>query len=337
MSHDLYLGKCYTGREPAWHSLGIVNPEGMNAVPSYNQFGLTETRYEPLHFILPDGRTVTSEFGMMVRPAENEYGWTIVSDVPMNKDWHTPSFLEVCEAWDQAGLPVIDTMGILNEKKGNRMFITVKLPTTEIVEEKYQPYLALFYCLDGRMAHRWGYTFVRVVCANTWAAALGEKEGIFKIRKNSNLLIDLPEWFEGAWSAAENRINIHRQAMEMLVRLPMTEELLQAALEVAVPVGSLIYTGSTKEDARREKQYKALESQAIAHRAAIMERYESKDEEAMYNDKAGTAYHLLGAYTEWADHKAPARSETSRALNAFAGIRAQRKQILAKWLLEQLN
>lgn len=336
MSHDLYQNQCYTGREPAWHNLGVVNPDGLAAVPSYQQFGVTEARFEPLYFKLPDERTVTSEFGMMVRPADNEYGWTMVSDVPMHKDWHTPSFLEVCQAWDAAGLPVVDTLGILNEKKGNRMFVTVKLPTTSIVGEEYQPYLALFYCLDGRMAHRWGYTFVRVVCANTWTAALNEKDGIFKIRKNSNLLEDMQEWFGGAYANAREKVTLHQMAMENLVRLPMTEDLMMAALEVAVPVSNLYLTGVAKQDELRVKAHEAQQKQAIAHKAEILERYESSDTEADFGKHKNTAYHFLGAYTEWADHYAPARNPHNRAMNAFTGVRSQRKVILTKWLLEQV-
>ena len=336
MSADLYENKCYTGREPAWHALGVVNPDGMAAVPSYEQFGITEARFEPLYFKLEDERAITSEFGMMVRPAENEYGWTMVSDVPMHKDWNTPSFLEVCQAWDAAQLPVVDTLGILNEKKGNRMFVTVKLPTVEIVSEEYQPYLALFYCLDGRMAHRWGYTFVRVVCANTWAAALSEKEGIFKIRKNSNLLEDMEEWFGGAYHNAQEKVELHKVAMQDLVNLPMNVELLDAALEVAVPVSNLYLTGVASQDELRIRNNKSQEKQAVVHRAEILERYESKDVEADYGKYAHTAYHFLGAFTEWTDHFAPARNVHNRAMKAFTGTYAQRKVILTKWLLEQI-
>lgn len=181
-----------------------------------------------------------------------------------------------------------------------------------------------------------GIHLSRVVCANTFAAALAEKEGIFKIRHNSTLLDDLPEWFANAWGAANKRIEIQKLAMEGLVTLHMTPELIEQSLAVALPVGNLIFTGNPKADELRQNQYDSRERMAMKHRLEVMERYEATDEAANYGQYSDTAYHLLGAFAEWADHFAPARTDSSRALKAFTGIYAQSKQVLGEFLLKQV-
>lgn len=334
MGHDLYLDKCYFGREPGWHSLGNVNEEGLTATEALRQFQIETEYFERLYYFR-DGAAIESPFGMMVRNDPGAlYGFSEVSDLPLRATWHNLPFDTIAKCWDEGGMPVVDTLGVLGSKKGNRLFITVKLPTVGIAGDEFVPYILWLYSLDGRTAHNYGYTFVRVVCANTVAMALSEGFTL-KVRKNSNLLEDLPKWLRGAWESSEDRLTAHAAAVSTLTHLDMTEQMVQEALEVAVPVGNLILTGNREYDDLREKRYEQQLLIADRNRAQVLERYNSDDETAIMSvGNRWTAYHFYMAYIEWADHFAPARDDKNRAMSALVGAHAAHKANLAKHLLK---
>lgn len=334
MGHDLYLDKCYFGREPGWHMLGNVNEEGATAVDALKGFGIATERLEPLYYI-KDGQLFESAFGMMVRDNEGAtmLGFDEVSDLPLRQTWHNIPFMEIAKMWDSSGMPVVDTLGILGNTKGNRMFMTVRLPVVPIANEDWVPYLMFLYSLDGRMAHRYGTTFVRVVCANTVAMAVDEGYTL-KVRKNSNLLEILPQWLRGAWEGCEGRFAAQAEALTRLTNVSMTDELIAGALEVAVPVGNLIFTGDPDTDALREKRHESAKDCADRDRLQILERYYSTDETANMGALTGTAYHFYMAAVEWYDHFAPARDDKNRAMSALVGAHASHKANLAKHLLK---
>ena len=334
MAHDIYLDKCYFGREPAWHMLGNVNEEGSSATEALKAFEIETEYLQPLYYVV-DGQIFETAFGMMVRDngGATMLGFDEVSDLPLRQTWHNLPFKEIAKTWDEAEMPPVDTLGILGNTKGNRMFMTVRLPVVPIVGESYVPYLMFLYSLDGRMAHRYGTTFVRVVCANTLAMALSEGHTM-KVRKNSNLLEILPTWFKGAWEGCEARFSAQAEALASLADIPMTDELVQQALEVAVPVGNLILTGDPDTDALREKRYESQLDVADRNRQQVLNCYYGEGETSVAGESANTAYHFYNAYIEWADHLAPARDEKNRAMSALIGAHASHKTNLAKWLLK---
>ena len=196
MAHDLEnIGgrtAFVTARQHAWHRLGMVLPEAFTAAEAmeHAQLGGWNVRKEPLQTVVlgPDGVTnlpVPERFATVrTNPATSRpevLGVVGAQYRPIQNE----ALADVLDALvDESGAH-FETAGSL--KGGRQVFLTMKLPQGIRVGgvDQVDTYLAALNSHDGTSAFRLIVTPVRIVCANTQAAALRRAQSSFSIQHSA--------------------------------------------------------------------------------------------------------------------------------------------------------
>lgn len=166
-------------REKPWHGLGTMVEEAPNSADALRLAGLDWT-VEQKNIQLCGGSKVPG-FKANVRSSDSKI-LGVVSDryrVIQNK--------EAFEFTDNiiGGDVRYETAGSLNG--GKKIWLLAKLPTTEIVGDKTEPYLCFSNTHDGSGAVRVCMTPIRVVCNNTLNLALDSAKRAWSVRHTGSL------------------------------------------------------------------------------------------------------------------------------------------------------
>jgi len=196
MAHNLDItagtATALFAREDAWHKLGTTLPDAFTAEDAMDigHLGGWNVRKAPLtlHDASPDD---DAEVAILDVPDR----WATVRTNPINgrtdylgvvgKSYSPIQNEEHCELLNalvgESGAH-FDTAGALCG--GRQVFITMKLPETMLIGgvDQLDVYIAALNSHDGTSAFRLMTTPVRIVCANTQAAALRDNSGVFSIR-----------------------------------------------------------------------------------------------------------------------------------------------------------
>src|SRR5664279_2944989 len=180
-------------RQHAWHRLGEVLPAGFTAAQamSHARLGGWNVRKQPLQttpILGTDGVAVLDvpeQFATIrtnpVTGRPDVLGVVGSGYTPIQNEQHA----DLLDALvDESGAH-FETAGSL--RGGRQVFITMKLPTTMRVGgvDPVDLYLVACNSHDGTSAFRLLVSPVRVVCANTQAAAIGRAKSSFSIRHTS--------------------------------------------------------------------------------------------------------------------------------------------------------
>lgn len=197
-----------SARQPAWHQLGTVLPDTFTAEDAMTKglLGGWNVRKEQLYTHVAD-----AEGNPVQLPVTDRF-----ATVRTNPSTGRPEYLgvvgsfyepiqneEQCELLnaltDESGA-VFETAGAI--RGGREVFVTMKIPRTMQIggQDNVDLYIAAFNAHDGTAPFRLVTTPVRVVCANTQAAALRNFKGSFTIRHTSG---------------ARNQIALARQALDL--------------------------------------------------------------------------------------------------------------------------
>jgi phage/plasmid-like protein (TIGR03299 family) len=182
MAHELATDA--TGRvsmawygEPPWHGLGTELARPMTAAEAMREGGLEyEVHSLPLfgEFTGPDGATRRVECPdsvMNVRSDDGRVMGTVSRQFRVIQNHEAFSFLD-----DLVGEGNLEyhTVGALG--RGERVWMLAKVPgriRVRSTDDVSETFLLLANGHDGSMALRCYFTPIRVVCANTWAMAMG--------------------------------------------------------------------------------------------------------------------------------------------------------------------
>lgn len=166
-------------REKPWHGLGTMVEEAPNSADALRLAGLDWT-VEQKNIQLYGGSKVPG-YKANVRSSDGKI-LGVVSDryrVIQNK--------EAFEFTDNiiGGDVRYETAGSMNG--GKKIWLLAKLPTTEIVGDKTEPYLCFSNTHDGSGAVRVCMTPIRVVCNNTLNLALDSARRAWSVRHTGSL------------------------------------------------------------------------------------------------------------------------------------------------------
>lgn len=166
-------------REKPWHGLGTMVEEAPNSADALRLAGLDWT-VEQKNIQLCGGSKVPG-YKANVRSSDGKI-LGVVSDryrVIQNK--------EAFEFTDNiiGGDVRYETAGSMNG--GKKIWLLAKLPTTEIVGDKTEPYLCFSNTHDGSGAVRVCMTPIRVVCNNTLNLALDSARRAWSVRHTGSL------------------------------------------------------------------------------------------------------------------------------------------------------
>ena len=316
MSANLYEGnKFYSLRVPAWHKQGFVN-EGepldidgvLDAMDANYTYELTD-----IYADMPDGsRYLVEEKKANLRIHANGTA-TFIGVVGNRFKNHYERELDrlVRILLDEFGIS-IETALYLGER-GNRFALTFKLPYTITIGGKdvSESYLFASTAFDGTQATRLRNVLTRVVCGNTWSAAMREKGNRASIRHSSDLsninVQQVREQMDLALGSAQEAEALANELAAITLRDEDIDQFLANLFPIPEGVDQWNYDNQTKGVKKsytigKEKRRKV---------SALLD----ADTNNMW---AGTGWGLFNAVTEWADHEARSKDRAGMVMDGAA-------------------
>jgi len=209
---------------------------------------------------------------------------------------------------DQSGGAHFETAGAL--RGGRETFVTMKLPTAMVFDgvdgsaDRTEFYLAALNSHDGSSSYRCIVTPVRIVCANTQAAAIGSARASFAIRHTGGARTSIQQ-ARDALKLSWRYVEAFEAEAARLYAQPMDTEQVRGFAERLFDVEA----AGTEATARHRRD----------HARGIVTLWTSSPSIAPI---AGTRWAAYNAVTEYLDHVVPVRGARSRS--AAATTRALR-------------
>ncbi|MGP5165085.1 DUF932 domain-containing protein [Arthrobacter rhombi] len=304
----------FAARKSAWHRLGVVTEEAQAAEHALQLAHLDgwDVHKEPLQTVATAGDeldvlTVPDKFATV-----RTHPFTGKPDVlgvvgkvysPIQNEEHC----DLLNALVDASGAHFETAGSL--RGGREVFVTMKLPEHMKVGgvDDVDMYIAALNSHDGSSPFRLMVTPIRVVCANTQAAALQHAKGTFNIRHTRSAMGHI-EQARQALSLTFRYQEEFQAAAERMIQESLTDAAFGDLVERLMPTPSENATNRVKDN-HREKA----------------DRLEWLFADAPTNDAIrGTRWAGYQAVTEFVDHYAPAKLnrycedvETARSMAAI--------------------
>lgn len=324
MSHDLSIREtgeveyAYAGQKP-WHGLGQAVAGAMTAEEAIRManLGWTVSKRE---LITVDGIAVPENFAIVRDDTNTALGVVGPQYIPTQIN----EALAFCDAvTGLAGAKYI-SVGALGG--GKRIFIVAQLNGIIRIkgDDTVERFLTFCHSHDGTMAHRLFLPTIRVVCANTLNMALNSSEARegFYARHTGNLEYKVDQ--------AASILGFMNKRFELF------EEQAKALAEVVCSVQQVEkFIRSTFEIEKPEE----VSDQKKSAINSVLDNFENGEKNKLAGI-AGTAWALLNATTEFADHSAPAviTDDTERRFNSIMfGGGADLKRRAFNAALEMVN
>lgn len=302
-----------TAREHAWHKLGTVAPQEFTAAEAMQIAFLGGWN---VHKVALMTEPVFSDQDVTMLEVPDKFATVRTNPKTGRKDVlgvvgndYTPIQNEdhaelLNTVVDQSGAH-FETAGSL--KGGRQVFITMKMPNTMQIggRDAVDLYLVALNSHDGTSSFRLLVSPVRVVCANTQAAAIAEAKSSFKIRHTSGAQGNITQARE-ALSLTFKYAEAFEAKAEAMIREQVTRDEFNALI-AKVWTSDAADTGSKR--ARTIQGNRAGELNRLMWRADTNENIR------------GTRWAAYQSITEYLDHTAPiaAKSgqDTARAERAI--------------------
>ncbi len=204
----------------------------------------------------------------------------------------------------------LETAGVL--KEGRKLWALAKTGQQTVLKggDTVNGYLLLATACDGTLATTAQFTSVRVVCNNTLAIALADGSGAVKVPHRTQFNPQAVKQQLGIAVSSWDSFMVRMRALsERKVRPTQAHDFFRRLLDMP----SLATT-----EAKPQPNDRALR--------AIRALYDGKGMGADLPAAAGTAWGLVNAVTQYADHERRARSADHRLDSAWFGVGANLKQ-----------
>lgn len=229
MAHNLFGERFVSVRSPAWHRLGKVLDKPVSALQAWNQAGPYEVHLENL--IAAQSRTPTTQRAIVRLPCKDDPQFRILGTVSETYTLITPT--QFCDVWDRCTNARIETIGALG--KGETFFVTTKLPSFTIKDEKLDNYLLGISPMTGKDAAQVRVTPVRVVCQNTLIAAQRNSSESHRVVHTQDAVSQLTYWFKEVWEARQAKTEALQGAFLALSNAHMIDETVNTLLYATYP------------------------------------------------------------------------------------------------------
>lgn len=218
----------------------------------------------------------------------------------------------------------IETLGSF--KSGRVIYACAPLDSFELGErDRVWTYALFTNAHDGTAALRVMPTSIRVVCANTHAAATGQAEGkrlVVTLRHSSGIQDRLPAVRACLRGAAAYAAHIREQAEALAARRMTEEEIQRFFVEVWTKVNGPIPSEKEATDrGTRTRRTRALEGIA-----AWVDNLREEQQVLKVSDPS--AWHATNAVTTWIDHDKSARGDRLFS-NVLGGSAEQKAAVYA--------
>lgn len=302
MAHQIYRNAAmmWVGQMP-WHGLGTELPANATWERVCEVVGFYQVEERPL--FVPGLTEPIDDKKALVRKDTGEYLSTV------GADYGVVQFSGMAEAvMTAAGKEaVFHTAGLLGEK-GIRGWLLGELPNPIKVKgdkSEIRKYILATGAHTGWNKIVFKNVATRVVCANTVAAALHEKDGAFErtIRHTSRASERLQSAAKAFKSVAEGYEKFGQLA-NLLAGVKLNAEKQRAVIDAVLPL---------HKDKDNSRRIQARQSVEALHESAVG-----------LDGIKGTAWGAYQAWTEWADHH--------QNFRALPGRSAQAVRLESVWL-----
>ena len=193
----------------------------------------------------------------------------------------------------------LETAGSLRD--GKQVWVLGKMPETKILDDAFEPYVCFTNSHDGTSSIRACMTPTRVVCMNTLNLALSSAQRSWSTRHIGDIQGKLIEAQHSLGLISAYMSELDTEA-NRLAEIKVTDEAVEAMLDILYPV---------KDDDSdiRKRRVSNLKSNFFNCLAAPdIKQYK------------GTAYAVINAATDYADHGAPFRATAKFEENRWGQI-----------------
>jgi phage/plasmid-like protein (TIGR03299 family) len=302
-------------RQDAWHKLGTVVDKELTAEEALALAHLSGWNVRKESIFLADGTKVPDRFATVrnnpFKAGQNDVLGVVGSKYePIQNEDHA-NLLDALVG--ESGAHFETAGSLLN---GKQTFITMKLPDTIEIGgiDKIDTYIAALNSHDGSKAFQFIVTPIRIVCANTQAAALHEAKSRFSVRHTKS-------GADGIILQARETLNM---TFKYLTSFQMeAEKMIQTELDDSKFFEIVEQLYAAPDDASD-----IIKLRTENHRSKIMELF--YDSPTM-TDIRGTVWSGYQAVTEYLDHyvsvqgKSPEQIEMHRAMQVASGLSDDRK------------
>ena len=282
-------------REKPWHGLGTRVEEAPTSADALRLAGLdwTVDRHDvhlPTGAVIPNYKAnVRSSDGAVLGVVSDQY--KIVQNVDA---------FAFTDALIGGDVPVrYDTAGSL--RSGRKIWLLAKLPDTEIVGDKTEPYLCFSNTHDGSGAIRVCMTPVRVVCNNTLNIALSGAKRAWSVRHTGDIQAKLHE--------ARMCLDMANKYMDKLA--VYADHLANKTIkdeEIAKILDEMFPIAEDSTDREKQNATKARTEYMICYFAPDIAKFK------------GTAWGALNAMSDMVGHNAPRRQTANYWENNWGRI-----------------
>jgi phage/plasmid-like protein (TIGR03299 family) len=277
-----------SAREDAWHKLGVTLENTFDAETALEKAHLAGWNVRKLSLTMTDengNNTVlpnrwATAYTNPITSATEYLGVVGGNYTPIQNEEHT----ELLNALvDESGAH-FETAGSL--RGGKQTFISMKMPDTMNVggQDPVDLYLVALNSHDGSSPFRFLITPVRVVCANTQAAAIQQAKSSFSIRHVRGAQGHIQEARE-ALDLTFKYVEAFETAAEQMLQVSMTD------IEFNRIIAGLFEADSAKT--------KRQENTAAQHMDAVMNLWRNS---TTMDGIQGTRWGAYQAVTEYTDH-----------------------------------
>jgi phage/plasmid-like protein (TIGR03299 family) len=301
MAHELEVfndgtAAFFSARLDAWHRLGTVTSGCLSAaeVMQVAYLGGWDVRTEKLRTVESNAKVPAKLATTRLHPktGQREVLGLVGPRYQVVQNEQACELLDMIAGETGAGF---ETAGSL--RGGREVFVTMRLPDTLTVAgvDPIELYLAMCTSHDGSRAGRVLLTPVRIVCANTQAAAFADNKGEYTFRHSGDITAKLAD-VRQALGLIPTYLDCFGEAAEKMATTALEWPQLQTIAHQLWPLDDDAAEAAYLKQLARDRDLKALFEQAPTQEAV-----------------RGTAWAGYQAITEWLDHEQPAKSEHHRA------------------------
>lgn len=232
MTADLFGQRFYGARDKAaWHGQGFTDnlehsaEEALDLIGTYTvhklQLQTIITRQDGTHIEVP-------AYGLVRSPVADDPHEAYFGTVSDGYRLVTPE--EFVKLWDERTRKSVETMVAL--KGGKQLVITARLGRFSIKDDEIENYLQAYTMMDGSSASGTLTSSVRIVCANTVAAAISASQDHQRFIHDTWIMDRMARWLEDVIQRAEAHLPELQQAYDVLASYRLTRDRAESPTEI---------------------------------------------------------------------------------------------------------
>jgi len=299
-----------SAREDAWHQLGTVLPDSFTAEEAmkYAHLADWDVRKQPLYtsdILSTQALSIKDRYATI-----RTNPWTKVPEVlgvvgskytPIQNEDHAELLNTLV---DESGAS-FETAGSI--KGGTQTFMSMRMPKSIMVggSDEIRPYIIALNSHDGSMAFQFLISPIRVVCANTQAAAIRDAQSRFSVKHTKNGTKSIIAQARDALGMTYQYLEGFSEAAERMIQQELSTEDFTKVVDAILPLN---------EDASE-----LITNRIGAERLRLLGLFETSE---TMKEIRGTAWSGYQAVTEYLDHYRNVNGKNTNQSSIYRAMQA---------------